>query len=65
MWNVNMSSWLEVEMCESITLLRKRLEEFNDMDPDTFNNVDAEEIKNIYKALYYIHCLKKEMITKQ
>lgn len=50
-------SWLEVEMDESKTLLRKRLEILNNTHQE---DVDAEvvcEIEKIYKALWYIHQL--------
>ena len=50
-------SWLEVEMDESKTLLRKRLEDLNNTSHD---DVDADvvcEIEKIYKALWYIHQL--------
>lgn len=52
-------SWLEVEMEESVTLLRKKLEEMNDIEPKHLDYHDIEAIKNIYKSLYYIHCIKK------
>ena len=50
-------SWLEVEMAESKTLLRKRLEDLNNTSHE---DVDADvvcEIEKIYKALWYIHQL--------
>lgn len=54
-------SWLEVEMDESVTLLRKKLEEMNNLDPEHLDSNDICDIKNIYKTLYYIKCVKKEM----
>lgn len=52
-------TWLEVEMEETVVLLRKRLEKLNDMDADEVDEDTSCELKNIYKALYYIHCIKK------
>ena len=52
-------TWLEVEMDETVTLLRKRLEKLNNKDPD---EVDAEvvcEIEKIYRTLTHICELKK------
>ena len=53
-------SWLEVEMDESKTLLRKRLEDLNNTSHE---DVDADvvcEIEKIYKTLWYI----KQLCTK-
>ena len=52
-------TWLEVEMDETVTLLRKRLEKLIDKEPD---EVDAEvvcEIEKIYRTLTHICELKK------
>lgn len=57
-------SWLEVEIDESKTLLRKRLEELNNTVP---SDVDADvvcEIEKIYKALWYIKQLCKNELVK-
>ena len=51
------ASWLQVEMSESMTLLRKKLEEMNDME-------DICDIKNIYKSLYYILAIHKSIEAK-
>ena len=51
-------SWLEVEMDETCTLLRKKLEQINDMDVDRVDQHDVWEIKNIYKTLWYIKQLR-------
>lgn len=50
-------TWLEVEMEESETLLRKRLEELNNLDPEEVDEDVSCELKNIYKALWYMHQL--------
>ena len=54
-------SWLDVEMDESKTLLRKRLEDLNSTPHD---EVDADvvcEIEKIYKALWYIKQLSSKV----
>lgn len=50
-------TWLEVEIEESEALLRKRLEELNNLDADEVDENVSYEIKNIYKALWYMHQL--------
>ncbi len=52
-------SWLEVEMEESVDLLRKRLEEINNTHPDEVDEETVREVKDIYKSLYYIFSIKK------
>lgn len=54
-------SWLEVEMDESICLIRKKLEELNSVDPDHLDNDDILMMKNLYKTLYYIKSIKASM----
>lgn len=54
-------SWLEVEMEESVVLLRKRLEEINDTYKDEVDEEVVREVKDIYKSLYYIFSIKKSM----
>lgn len=54
-------SWLEVEMEESVTLLRKRLEELNDTHKDEVDEEVVREVKDIYKSLYYIFSIKKSV----
>lgn len=51
-------SWLEVEMDESITLIRKKLEELNDIHQDHLDNDDILMMKNLYKTMYYIKSIK-------
>lgn len=53
-------SWLQVEMEESITLLRKKLEEMNNLDPEELCTDEIMDIKNIYKSLYYIILIQKD-----
>lgn len=54
-------SWLEVEMDESIALIRKKLEELNDIHPDHLDNNDILMMKNLYKTMYYIKSIKASM----
>lgn len=54
-------SWLEVEMDESITLIRKKLEELNAMHPDHLDNDDILMMKNLYKTMYYIKSIRASM----
>ena len=54
-------SWLEVEMEESVDLLRKRLEEVNNTHPDEVDEETVREVKDIFKSLYYIFSIKKSM----
>ena len=52
-------SWLMVEMEESITLLRKRLEELNNLRVEEVDEDVVCEIEKIYKTIYYIMTIKK------
>ena len=54
-------SWLEVEMEESMVLLRKMLEELNNISPEHITGEDIHCLKNIYKTLYYIKSIKASM----
>ena len=47
-----------------MTLLRKKLEEMNDMDVDDLDSEDICDIKNIYKLLYYILAIHKSIEAK-
>ena len=57
---MEVKGWLEVEMEESETLLRKRLEELNNTHPEDVDEDIICELEKIYKALYYIKCIKKK-----
>ena len=54
-----MKSWLEVEMDETMNLLRKKLEELNNLDVDELNEDDVHCMKDIYKVIYYIKTIRK------
>lgn len=54
-------SWLEVEMDESICLIRKKLEKLNAMQADHLDNDDILMMKNLYKTVYYIKSIKASM----
>ena len=45
-------SWIEVEMRESIDLLRKRLEHINATEPDEVDCDTVHEIREIYQAIH-------------
>lgn len=53
-------TWLEVEMEETIDLLRKKLEMINTWEADELSHEDIQSLKDIYKTIYYIKCIKKE-----
>lgn len=53
-------TWMEVEMDESVTLLRQTLEELNKTPSEDMTFERVEKLKNIYKTLYYIHCLREK-----
>lgn len=52
-------SWLEVEIKETVTLLRKKLEEINETRTSSVTDSTLCNLKNIYKTLYYIKALKE------
>lgn len=52
-------SWLEVEMCETMELMRKKLEELNNLDVDELHEDDVRCMKDIYKVIYYIKTIRK------
>lgn len=54
-------SWMEVEMDESMNLLRKKLDELNDKEPDELDHEEICSIEKIYKAIYYIMSIKKSL----
>lgn len=47
-------SWMEVEMNETICLLRKKLEHLNDMDVEELDYEEIKELKYIYETLHTI-----------
>lgn len=55
-------SWLAVEMVETNTLFRKKLEEMNNIPYDELDGEDICNIKNIYKTLFYIRSIHKDML---
>ena len=54
-------SWLEVEMDESITLIRKKLEELNAMDVEDFDEDAMCEMHRAYKILHRVIDLKMKI----
>lgn len=54
-------TWLEVEMDESMNLLRKVVDEMNDKEPDKMDSEDVCTLEKIYKTIYYIMSIKKSL----
>lgn len=52
-------TWLQVEMEETVALLRKRLEHLNGLDPDEVDEDAVCEIHRIYETLHIIKCMEK------
>lgn len=53
-------SWLDVEMEETVTLLRKKLETLNDIPVDDLDGDDVKTLEKIYRTLTHIMCLSKK-----
>lgn len=47
-------SWMEVEMNETICLLRKKLEHLNNKDAEDLDYEEIKEIHHIYETLHTI-----------
>lgn len=58
---MNDKTWLEVEMEESLTLLRKVLDRINDEDSDSISSNDICDLEKIYKTIYYIMSIEKSL----
>ena len=54
-------SWLEVEMEETMALLRKKLERMNDKSADELTTTDIHCLKDMWKTIYYIKSVKAAM----
>lgn len=54
-------SWLEVEMEETMALLRKKLERMNDKSVDELTTMDIHCLKDMWKTIYYIKSVKAAM----
>ena len=52
-------TWMDVEMDETMELLRKKLEELNDIHVDDLEHEDVECLEKIYKTIYYIKQIRK------
>lgn len=57
-------SWLEVEMDETMDLLRKRLEAVNNKHSDDLDDDDISELERIYHTMHHIICCKQAMGLK-
>ena len=47
-------AWMDVEMHDTICLLRKKLEHLNDKDVEDLDYEEIKEIRNIYETLHTI-----------
>ena len=54
-------SWLEVEMEETMALLRKKLERMNGKSVDELTTTDIHCLKDMWKTIYYIKSVKAAM----
>lgn len=54
-------SWIEVEMEETMALLRKKLERMNDKSVDELTTTDIHCLKDTWKTIYYIKSVKAAM----
>lgn len=54
-------TWLEVEMDESMDLLRKIVDRINDEDPEDVHSEDICDLEKVYKTIYYIMSIKKSL----
>ena len=55
--------WIEVEMEETKALIRKKLEELNDMDVDDIGEEELGMLAKSYGILESLMSLKKELKT--
>lgn len=54
-------TWLEVEMEESISLLRKKLDEINDTNVEDLDSDDLHDMHRIYQTLDCIFEMQRTM----
>lgn len=54
-------TWIEVEIDESLSLLRKKLEMTNDMSAEDMDHDDIRELREIYETMNIIWCMKQSM----
>lgn len=54
-------SWLEVEMDETMALLRKKLERMNDKSAEELTSTDIHCLKDLWKTIYYIKSVRASM----
>ena len=57
------SSGIEMEMKDTVRLLKGVLQKMNKMDADEVTDQDMDNFKDIYKTFYYIDCLSKSIGT--
>lgn len=54
-------SWLEVEMEESLHLIRKKLEEVNNIDAEDLDSEDICDMSRMYKTIHRIMEIKAHL----
>lgn len=54
-------TWLETEMDATMDLLRKKVELMNNFSVSQVGSTVLENFKNLYKTVYYIACIRKNM----
>ena len=53
-------TWLEVEMDESVTLVRKKLEQLNNTEEDHVDEDILHQLDKCYDILMKVVCLKEK-----
>ena len=54
-------SWLEVEMDETLDLIRKKLERMNGKSAEELTSTDIHCLKDLWKTVYYIKSVRASM----
>ena len=54
-------SWLEVEMDETLDLIRKKLERMNGKSAEELTATDIHCLKDLWKTVYYIKSVRASM----
>ena len=57
-------TWIEVEIDESLAVLRKKLEAINKVDGEDMSREDVNEMNDVYDTLEKVWCLKQKMARK-
>ncbi len=57
-------TWIEVEIDESLAVLRKKLEAINKVDGEDMSREDVNEMNDVYDTIEKVWCLKQKMAKK-